>query len=239
MVAGEEDLTRRLGALMTSGEVPADGRLPPERQLAERFGVSRARLRQALERLEDEGTIYRRQGRGTFAAPPVANGSSVLNRIAREVTPQDIMEVRLEIEPALAAHAAARARSDDLARLRQLMLATIDQDERIAYETADDIFHYNIAVLARNPLFLEVYDAIRTVRKLAAWGEIRRESHTPETMARFGEQHRALFAAISDRDGPKAARLMEEHLVDVNRAVLRGAKQGNTGLPPADPSSPD
>ena len=224
-MTGGEDLEHRLAALIASGEVPADGRLPPERHLAERFGVSRAKLRQALARLEDEGAIYRRQGRGTFAAPPVSHGSSVLNRIAREVTPQHIMEVRLEIEPALAAHAAARAGSDELARLEQLMLTTIDQAERAAYETADDIFHYNIAVLARNPLFLEVYDSIRTVRKLATWGNIRRESHTPEVMARFGEQHRALFDAISSRDGAKAARLMEEHLLDVNRTVLRGAKR--------------
>ncbi|CUH40221.1 Putative L-lactate dehydrogenase operon regulatory protein [Jannaschia seosinensis] len=223
-MADEGGLVERLSELLASGEVPVDGRLPAERDLAERFSVSRAKLRLALDRLEKEGTIYRRQGRGTFAAPPVSHGSTALCRLAREATPQDVMEVRLEIEPALAAHAATRARNGDLARLEQLMLATIDLAERATYETADDIFHYNIAVLARNPLFLEIYDSIRTVRKLAAWGNIRRESHTPEVMAKFGEQHRALFAAISSRDGPKAARLMEEHLRDVNHMVLRGVR---------------
>lgn len=219
----EEELFRKLSHLIASGEITMDGRLPPERKLAERFGVSRSRLRLTLERLEEEGAVYRRQGRGTFAAPPVSQGHSALNRIAREVTPQDIMEVRLEIEPALAAHAAARARSGDLAKLEQLMLATIDTGERAAYEIADDTFHYNIAVIARNPLFLEVYDSIRTVRKLATWANIRRESHTPDVMIRFGEQHRALFAAISSRDSQQAARLMQVHLLDVNRMVLRAS----------------
>ena len=113
------------------------------------------------------------------------------------------------------------------------MLATINQAERAAYETADDIFHYNIAVLARNPLFLEIYDSIRTVRKLATWGNVRRESHTPEVMAKFGEQHRALFAAICARDSHKAAALMEEHLLDVNRSILRGSNRGPLGGLPA------
>ncbi|TQE98178.1 MAG: FadR family transcriptional regulator [Spiribacter salinus] len=217
----EEDLFRKLSHLIESSEVAIDGRLPPERKLAERFGVSRSKLRLTLERLEDEGSVYRRQGRGTFAAPPVSQGYSALSRIARAVTPQDLMEVRFEIEPALAAHAAARARSGDVARLEQLMLATIDTDERAAYEIADDTFHYNIAVIARNPLFLEVYDSIRTVRKLATWASIRRESHTPDVMTRFGEQHRALFAAISSQDSQQASRLMHVHLLDVNRMVLR------------------
>ena len=77
-------------------------------------------------------------------------------------------------------------------------------------------------------LFLEMYESLRTVRKLATWGEVRRESHTPDVMARFGEQHRALFAAISCRDGHGAAQLMEEHLLDVNRTVMRGAKRTAT-----------
>ncbi|SPJ26350.1 FadR/GntR family transcriptional regulator [Palleronia abyssalis] len=218
------DLAAKLRGLITAEELPPDGRLPPERDLANRFGVSRAKLRRALDDMEEDGTVYRRQGRGTFAAPPVSQGSRVLGRVAREATPQDIMEVRLQIEPALAAHAASRARNEDLARLEQLMQATIDLSERAAYDAADEIFHYNIAVAARNPLFLEVYDSIRTVRRLASWGDIRRESHTPQVMARFGEQHRALFRAIQSRNGTMAAQLMEEHLLDVNRMVTLGSK---------------
>ncbi|WP_235856077.1 FadR/GntR family transcriptional regulator [Mesobaculum littorinae] len=227
MTAPDADLMRRLQDLLVSDAVPADGRLPPERDLAARFGVSRARLRHALDALADKGTIYRRQGHGTFAAPPVVCGSTALSRIAREATPQDVMEVRLEIEPALAAHAASRARADDLARLEQMMLATLDQCERAAYETADDIFHYNIAVAAKNPLFLEIFGSIRTVRKLATWSDARRETHTPEVMARFGGQHRALFEAIAARDSAEAARLMELHLLDVNQTVRRRATEAH------------
>lgn len=225
----DDTLLPRLKA-MIADDLPDDRRLPPERHLAERFGVSRARLRQALDQLERDGVLYRRQGRGTFAAPPTGDGSGGLGRLARELTPHDIMEVRLEIEPALAALAAARARADDIARLEQFMRATLDQSERDSYETADDIFHYQIASVARNPLFLEIYDSIRTVRRLTAWGATRRVSHTPQTMARLGAQHQRLFEAIAAKDSAEAARAMEAHLIDVNQLILHSGERRARGL---------
>ena len=217
------DLRAQLLDLISGDTLPKDGRLPPERDLAAQLGVSRARLRQVLDLLEREGAVYRRQGSGTFATPPTQDGSGPLGRLARAVTPHDIMEVRLEVEPALAAHAASRARPDDLARLEQFMRATLTATEPHSYETADDVFHYHIALAAKNPLFLEIFDSIRTVRKLMTWGARREQSHTPEAMARFAIQHRTLFEAIAAHDTTEAARLMQMHLLDVNQAVLRGA----------------
>lgn len=218
-MTANETLTQTLRKAITAGDLAVDGRLPPERELAEQFGVSRAKIRQALDTLEQAGTVYRRQGRGTFVTPPTLSSTGSLGRLAVEVTPQDIMEVRLEIEPALAAHAASRARVDDLARLEQFMLATLDLQERAAYEAADDIFHYQIALTAKNPLFLTFFDSIRTLRKLTTWDASRQNSHTPEMMARFGDQHRTLFEAIASGNAPEAARLMEAHLLDVTHAV--------------------
>ncbi|TDE36956.1 FadR/GntR family transcriptional regulator [Antarcticimicrobium sediminis] len=216
------DIVERLATLIALGELEPDGRLPPERILATRFGISRSRLRQALDQLESEGAVYRRQGRGTFAAPPVHNGYNGLNRLARHASPQEIMEVRLHIEPTLAALATVRASPGDIARLEQLMLATLDQSDQAAYEVADDIFHYHVAKAAGNILFLEVYESIRTVRKLAAWGNLRRESHTAEAMTRFGEQHQSLFRCISSGQSSEAAQAMELHIQDVNRMILAG-----------------
>ena len=219
-MSGIEGLSDRLARMIAGGGLPDDGRLPPERDLAQRFGVTRNRLRQALDLLEARGAIYRRQGRGTFATPPTHGGRGPLGRLAREVTPQDLMEVRLEIEPALAAHAATRASKDEIARLERFMLKTLGIDDPATYEAADEVFHYHIALSARNPLFLELFDSIRTVRKLTTWNASRRDSHTPDVMARFGAQHRTLFEAIAARDAPEAAHRMELHLFDVNRALV-------------------
>lgn len=220
----DPDIAERLREEIAEGRLSSDGRLRPERDLARHLGVSRARLRHALDRLEADGLIYRRQGRGTFAAPPSAPAGAGLDRLARNVTPEHIMEVRLEIEPPLAALAAGRASSEQLARLRQLMEATENLSQRPAYEAADDALHYHIAVAARNPLFLQVFESIRTVRKLATWGETRAESHTPKVMARFGDQHRRLVDAIAMRDMSGAAEAMHLHLRDVQHAVTRGSR---------------
>ena len=197
----------------------ANGKVLPERQLAERFGLGRARLRRLLDVLEAEGAIFRRQGQGTFAAPPPAAGG--LGTLARQVTPHNLMEVRMEIEPALAALAAQRATADELAVLERLMRATLAPEDLRAYETADDIFHFKIAELAHNPLFLTIHQSIRSVRRHAQWTARRRETLSAERLADLGAQHVALFDRIAARHSDDAAAEMERHLLSVSSAMLR------------------
>ncbi len=214
-------LAETLRAAILKGDMLNDGRMPPERALAERFGVSRARLRLALGLLQDDGTIFRRHGQGTFAAPPPATNVDSLRSLARQVTPRDVMEVRLEVEPALAALAADRAQPQEIEVLCQLMRATLNLTDMGAYEAADDMFHYKIAETARNPLFLTVYEAIRSVRHEAAWTKQRRESYSAQTLHVLGDQHQTLADAISRRDSLAAAAAMEQHLLTVSKTLLR------------------
>ncbi|SFH30933.1 MULTISPECIES: FadR/GntR family transcriptional regulator [Sulfitobacter] len=217
----EDELAERLRSSIRQGDILNDGRMPPERTLAEHFGVSRARLRLALGLLQEDGTIYRRHGQGTFATPPPATNADSLRHLARQVTPSDVMEVRLEVEPALAALAADRARPQEIERLDQLMRATLNLSDPDAYEAADDMFHYKIAEMARNPLFLTVYESIRAVRREVAWTSRRRSSHAPETLQILGEQHMTLNDAIARRDSLGAASAMEQHLLTVSKTLLR------------------
>ncbi|EYD70433.1 FadR/GntR family transcriptional regulator [Limimaricola hongkongensis] len=196
----------------------SNGRVLPERQLAERLGLGRARLRRLLDVLEGEGTIFRRQGQGTFAAPPPVGG---IETLVRQVTPHNLMEVRLEIEPALAALAAQRATAEELGVLERLMQATLSPGEVRAYETADDIFHFKIAELAHNPLFLTIHQSIRSVRRHAQWTERRRETLSAERIAQLGQQHEALFDHIAGRRPAEAAAEMERHLLSVSSTMLR------------------
>lgn len=217
----EDALAKTLRAAIREGDMLDNGRMPPERSLAERFGVSRARLRLALGQLQDDGTIFRRHGQGTFAAPPPATNADSLRLLARQVTPRDVMEVRLEVEPALAALAADRAQPNEADLLVQLMRATLNLTNMDAYEAADDMFHYKIAETARNPLFLTVYESIRSVRREAAWTTQRRDSYSTQTLHLLGEQHKTLADAISRRDSRAAAAAMEQHLLTVSKTLLR------------------
>jgi len=216
---GDESVLDRLRAGLRDESLLSNGRVLPERQLAERLGLGRARLRRLLDVLEAEGAIFRRQGQGTFAAPPPAGGG--IDALVRHVTPHNLMEVRMEIEPALAALAAQRATAEELRVLERLMQATLSPDEVRAYETADDIFHFKIAELAHNPLFLTIHQSIRTVRRYAQWTDRRRETLSRERIAQLGQKHEALFDHIAGRRPAEAAAEMEQHLLSVSSTMLR------------------
>lgn len=219
MSGDDETLLDRLREGLRDESLLSNGKVMPERQLAERLGLGRARLRRLLGVLEAEGTIFRRQGQGTFAAPPPAGGG--IETLVRCVTPHNLMEVRLEIEPALAAHAAQRATPEELVVLERLMQATLTPDDPRGYETADDIFHFKIAELAHNPLFLTIHQSIRAVRRHAQWTDRRRETLSAERITTLGRQHAALYAHIAGRRPAEAAAEMEQHLLTVSSTMLR------------------
>lgn len=218
---GDDALLPHLRAGIQDGEFVTDGKIMPERNLALRLNVGRARLRRALDVLEAEGVIFRRHGQGTFAAPPPAVETRRFGTLARQVTPRDIMEVRLEVEPALAALTAQRASRDDIQLLERMMRATLAAQDSTAYETTDDIFHFKIAEIADNPLFLTVYQSIRAVRKHAQWTSRRKLTHSPTMIKRLGEQHEELFSHIAAHNSAAAADVMEKHLITVSNTMLR------------------
>jgi DNA-binding FadR family transcriptional regulator len=211
----EEALRAELSRIADEG-----GRLPAERELAARFGVGRTRLRRALAVLERDGLLFRRHGQGTFTMPPPLPGGS-LKSLARSVTPADVMEVRMEVEPALAALAAERATAEDARTLRDLMAGTLTAQTPESYEIADAIFHFRIAELARNPLFLRVYDQIRSIREQSDWAAWRGDRLDSARIAELGQQHQALVDRISVHDSAGAARAMERHLLSIAYGIRR------------------
>lgn len=126
-----------------------DDRLPPERQLAERFGVSRHKLRRGLAQLESEGVIWRHVGRGTFVgALPVRNlaDSACLMEM---VTPDRVVTVRLTIEPETARLAARDASGSDMALIRDCAQRCRDAAHWRGYEAGTTTF---IMRLPRRPI---------------------------------------------------------------------------------------
>ena len=110
-------MTERIRHYIQSGVYGHNDRLPPERRLAERFGVSRNELRRGLAQLEAEGVIWRHVGRGTFVgARPVLNLADVAY-LRELVTPDQVVRVRLMIEPETARLAARDATAADIARI--------------------------------------------------------------------------------------------------------------------------
>src|SRR5919112_2020505 len=94
------EVLEQLRSWVTSAQLPEDGRLPPERELAERFGISRAELRKALAVMEAEGGVKRHVGRGTFLpGSELVQALPLAVDIASRTSPPEAMQVRLIVEP--------------------------------------------------------------------------------------------------------------------------------------------
>ena len=119
----DQKVVATLRDMIEEWRLPDDGRLPTERELAAELGTGRRCVRRALDSLEAEGLIWRKQGKGTFAGQPPDPTGVLAAEIASEVDPMVAMEARLCIEPALAELCALRATGEDVVRLRSTLRA--------------------------------------------------------------------------------------------------------------------
>jgi DNA-binding FadR family transcriptional regulator len=215
-----------LGQLLLSidgGRWKPGDRLPPERNLADELGVGRSSLRIALSELERRGRIRRHVGQGTFVThDPGAEVVTTL-RISPPPSPADVFELRLMIEPQIAATAAMRASAPEIRRLHRLVDAGEAASDWGAWETSDTEFHTALAETSRNPLLGGVMETVNAIRAQRQWGETRARTLNPERQALYVRQHRAIARAIDRRDPPAAAAAMRDHLLAVNRAMTGDA----------------
>ncbi len=197
-----------LGFISSTGLGPGD-LLPAERDLAERMGVSRATLAQALVALEVLGVIDVQHGTGAVLVyrPSVA---SVLRELRehRDRMPE-IVEARSTLEVKLASFAAERRTHEDLAAINaalEVMAAEISEGSRGT--SGDELFHQAVAAAAHSSILASmmtfISELVRETR-LASLGQ-------PGRPERSLESHRAIAGAIRDGDPAAAAAAMQAHI---------------------------
>jgi DNA-binding FadR family transcriptional regulator len=196
--------------LITS-ELPANGRLPTERDLADRFQTSRRAVRQSLDQLEIEGLVWRKQGSGTYAGQPSDPTGDLAARIAGETDPLQVMEARLCIEPELAALCAMRMTDEEVARLRMLASRQVDADAQ-TIELWDGALHRLIAQCARNRPLLTAFAMLDSIRSNPDWVAVRARARSRSSMAVSKNEHDVLIAAIALRNPDAARQAMRDHL---------------------------
>jgi len=206
--AFEETVERLLQAIRL-GVVGAGERLPSERELAERLGVSRVTLREAIRALSDAGYVESRRGRygGTFVhdtlpAPPEPDGK------VDAVSLEDALSLRYVLETGAAEMAAARSLSPaDRQHLTGTLAeaASADLDD---YRRKDSRLHLAIAeVTASGSLTTAMADARTRVNQL-----LDRIPLLPPNLEHSNAQHEAIVDAILAGDAPAARRAMAEHI---------------------------
>lgn len=219
----KEDVTSQLLArfkeLISQGVLTAGVKLPPERELAQKFGVSRSSLRHALKVLDTICVLTQRVGDGTYLTTSAAR---ILSEPLEFVVLLDgislgeLAETRLVVEPELAARAAERATTDDLAALREsLRRMETGSDERKLIE-ADLAFHQAIFRAADNRLCERLFSLIHRsmMTSIALTSQLVDGGHTLAF-------HRPIYNAIDRRDAKEARRKMVEHLNDSKELLER------------------
>lgn len=206
-----------------AGLKPGD-RLPPERELATRLGVSRATVSQSLVAMEVVGAVIVRHGDGVVLTPGTDLMRAVTSIQAHTRRLPDILDARDALETKLAALAAARRTDDDLRAVNDaldVMQADIDAGGRGT--DGDELFHRALTEAAHSELIArimrELHDQIRETRieSLGQTGRPRRSLR----------QHRRIADAVAAGDADAAAAAMHEHVLAVSRlAILRAAEGG-------------
>ncbi len=208
--------------LITAGEWSDDGKLPTERALADRFDVGRRHVRQALDALEQDGLLWRHQGKGTFIGQPSDPMGDLAAKITGQTNALEVMEARLCIEPELAAMCATRMMPDEVARLRQLARRQFEAADAQATELWDASLHRLIAQCARNRPLLTAYSLLDKIRSNADWVALRATTRDESSIRVSQNEHMAIIDAI-EMGHPEAARqAMRDHL-ETRAAALRRA----------------
>lgn len=205
----------RLMELIQSGSLGPDGRLPTERELCEQLRVGRRAVRLAIQSLEAEGLIWRRQGKGTFAGLQPDPTGALAAVIVGETTPMEVMEARLGIEPALAALCAHRALPVHIERMRLLARRTLESRDPDSAELWDGALHRLIAQAAANRPLMTMFSLLDEVRATKTWRDLRSRARSLETLKVSDREHRAIIDAIEAGKADAAGAAMRAHLSTV------------------------
>jgi DNA-binding FadR family transcriptional regulator len=178
-------------------------------------------VRRALEVLEAEGRVWRKQGSGTYAGPRPDPRPSDIGQIAVDTDFMQVMEARLRLEPQLAQLAALRARPADVERMREINLRLTESGDSDSRELWDSALHRQIAKSAGNRVLLTVFDIVDSVRQNPAWQNIRALARSEAAMATYVDQHSAIIEAIGSRNPVAAGTSMREHLMTLYDNLIR------------------
>jgi len=208
----------QLEEMIVSGILREGTRLPSERDLALKMGVSRPKLREALKSLETDGLIEVRRGEGTFVAALIgAAMSPALIRLysKHEAAFRDYLEFRREQESFAATLAAERATREDRQTLRETVAElerTHEMEDRAASMEADVRFHQAVVDASHNSLMVHTMRSIYALMRSHVFYNRDYLHAIDGTGQALLDQHRAIAAAILEAQPEAAADAAARHI---------------------------
>ncbi|MEM9848207.1 MAG: FadR/GntR family transcriptional regulator [Bacteroidota bacterium] len=226
-----DKIIRQIRALITSGQLNAGDRLPPERKLAERLGVGRTSVRDAIRKLEFYGILKTLPQSGTIVA---GMGITALEGLITDVLKIEnsdfasLVETRLLLETQSASLAASRRTKEDIEMIRQALITHKEKVEAGEQAVEEDLmFHLKIAEASKNSVLKSLMliitpDIISSFIQL----DVCKKQRIYESI----KEHQVIFDHIIAKDSDKAADAMREHLRDVFEYSRKLTKFGSNGM---------
>ena len=203
----------RMLRAIKSGAYAVDERLPTEHTLASEFQVSRPVVRDALQRLRDQGLIYSRRGAGSFVRDHGLREPLGFGQMENLSDLQHCYDFRLTIEPEAAAMAAHRRTDNALKEIKSALDLLRDATNRQSHRAdADFMFHLAIAKASANPYFSTAMKALEEHIAIGMRFHGMSLRSTSNGLQHVFVEHTAVYQAISSGDAESARNLMKTHL---------------------------
>ena len=214
-----QEIIRQVKGLIAEGRLKSGDQLPPERELAEKFLVSRTSVREALRALESLGLVQVRPGEGTFVREISVDAlvePLALVMLSQREALGELFEARRLLEPALAGLAATRATPEEIHEMERILEEQAKEVASGKTGLAQDAqFHAAIGAAAHNRAITRIAHAIMDLLT-----QSREESlNTPGRPERSHQNHRQILKAIAERNARAAQEAMLEHLQTVEKLV--------------------
>jgi GntR family transcriptional repressor for pyruvate dehydrogenase complex len=209
------EVAERIEAMIGSGEFPVGDLLPSERELMERFKVGRPSIREALFCLQQSGMVDITNGaRARVVRPSPTFILSKFDGLARHFLSAPNGQLHLQgarafFEIGLARYAAQHATKEDIARLKKALDANAAAAGNVqAFVRTDIDFHYQFALIPRNPIFPGIHQA------MVEWLTDQRTTtiNMPDADLLSVRDHTAIYEAVAARDPDRAEQVMSDHL---------------------------
>lgn len=218
---GSAEIAAHMRREIMKGNYLLHDRLPASRVLAERFGVARNTLRDALQQLEGEGLLQTRPGSGTYVT---YQREDVGADVVAHAGPLELVDARFALEPHICRLCVLQGRREDFDELEKLCDKMEENPEDpSAFAELDTEFHTGLAMATRNNLLIWMIRHISAVRTREEWTRMTRMTLDREIITTYNRQHRQILDAIRARAAEEAADHMKEHLGTARLSLTRAA----------------
>jgi len=225
-----ERVVQQLVQQIVGGAFAPGDSLPTEPDLAQRFGVSRTVVREAVRVLASKGLLAVRQGSGMWVQEPDRWDHLDPLIIFEQVNTQggqalldELIETRRVLETEIASMAATRRTEEALAALRDALVGMErSKADARAYTQYDIVFHDAILAAARNRLLREALRPAANVMRAGRFIAVRRAG----VISRSLPSHHAIYDAIASSDAAQAREAMRRHITQFEEDIRAGLREG-------------